>query len=202
VDALLDADGADRLRNGRSPRFRRYRSGWGLSEKDMPTEIAAMEKAIFDAAARMEAIAERLVAKKVRGLQAPRFFHLAARLLRCMGFSDAEPLSASESEALLRVADRRDSGTAILVLLRRESGNGAINERDVRSFREQVSGRGARRGLLITTGDVSKGAMAEAARAPAISLMGGAALAAEMVRCGIGVERRHAVIPVFDETSF
>ncbi|MDD5307234.1 MAG: HTH domain-containing protein [Deltaproteobacteria bacterium] len=206
VDALLAADGLERESRGLRPRFVQHRSGWALAEREVSTEIVALERQVAEATERLARLAERQVLRKVKTLPMDGFVRVMTVYLRRSGFGVMTPVErGGKDEFHLSVQDRRHGGRfRTAVVLRRNPPEEPLGDRTVTDLRGTLHHYDAMSGLIVTTGSVSERARAEALvpNLPPVALIDGDALAREMVRLGIGVRERRVALPAFDDGFF
>jgi restriction system protein len=118
------------------------------------------------------------------------FERLVQRLLRESGFIQVEVIGKSGDGGVDGKGIMRLGGLlSFHVIFQCKRYQGSVTVSQVRDFRGAMVGR-ADKGLLITTGNFTKGAMREATRdgAPAIDLIDGDLLIDKLKELGLGVK--------------
>jgi hypothetical protein len=206
IEAVLAADGFERAASGLRPRFIKHKSGYGLVEREVSSEIVALEKQAFEVRGRLLQIAERQVLRKLRGLSLSGFVRVMILYLQRAGFGAIVPVDLSRpGEFHLSVEDRRHQGRfRTAVVLRRDSAEFILSQRTVMDLRGAMHHYDAMGGMILTTGQVGDEAVAEGrvANLAPVALIDGETIAREMVRLGIGVKERPIQLPAFDEQFF
>lgn len=206
LDAIITADGYDRISRGLRPRFVKHKSGYGLLEREISSEIITLEQQAFEVRKRLVQISEKQVLRKLRSLSMSGFVRVMILFLQRFGFGDMVPVDLSrKNEFHLSVQDRRHQGRfRTAVVLRRDVAEHVLSPGTVMDLRGAMHHYKAMGGMILTTGQTSEAAVNEGrvANLPPVALLGGESLAAEMVRLEIGVKVRPIPLPAFDEQFF
>ncbi len=204
--ALLAADGFDRESQGQRARFVKHKSGYRLLEREISSEIIALERQANETRDRLVRFVEKQVLRKLRGLSMGAFARVMITYLHRSGFGAMVPVDlASPGEFHLSVQDRRHRGRfRTAVVLRRDPANHALSERAVMDLRGAIHHYDAMGGMILTTGQVLERATMEGriANLPPIALIDGETLARELVRLGIGIKSRSISLPAYDDAFF
>ncbi len=206
LDAVISADGYDRASRGLRPRFVKHKSGYGLLEREISSEIIALEQQAFEVRKRLVQISEKQVLRKLRSLPMSGFVRVMILFLQRSGFGDMVPVDLSRNnEFHLSVQDRRHQGRfRTAVVLRRDAADYLLSPGAVMDLRGSMHHYNAMGGMILTTGQTGESAINEGrvANLPPVALLNGESLATEMVRLGIGVKERPIPLPAFDEQFF
>lgn len=129
--------------------------------------------------------------ERLQGMTPTAFERLTQRLLREAGFGEVEVLGRSGDGGLDGVGVYRLSLVSFPVYFQCKRHSGAVSPNAVRDFRGAMAGRGEK-GLLVTTGDFTRGARDEASRdgAPPVQLIDGEDLCDLLKEYRLGVTTR------------
>lgn len=206
LEALMSADGVSREAQGQRPRFIKHKSGWALTDRDLPSDVVDAEKQILDGRSKLLRGVEKQITRKVRGCSLETLLGLVVVYLQRNGFESMKAVPRGRKDEIhLSVQDRRFAGKfRVAVVLRKDSTGDVIGPDAVVDLRGALHHYGAAGGLIITSGRVDEEARREADMpnlAP-IALFDADQLAAELARHGIGAQSRALKIPTFDESFF
>ena len=147
---------------------------------------------------------EQLHSILTEGMTPDAFERLTQRLLRESGFLQVEVTGKSgdggiDGKGIARVHDV----VSFHVIFQCKRYKGSVGPSEIRDFRGSMVGRGDK-GLFITTGTFSSGAVREATRdgAPPIDLIDGDALITKLMNLGLGVKKRTIECVEVDPTWF
>jgi restriction system protein len=175
----------------------RSRHGEGAMVSDDIDE-GSPEEAMATAAARMESALEDEVLQAVVQ-QDPWFFErLVVRLLEAMGYGESidgpgMPTRKSGDEGIDGIVKQDRLGfDSVYMQAKRRDVDSVVGRPDVQKFVGALSGKGARKGLYITTAGFSAEAREYAANqsAATLVLVDGHALARLMIEYGVGVSTK------------
>ena len=202
IEAVLTADRMEQEQRGERARFVQHRGVFALSEREVSSEILALEQQVAESVARLRRLAEQKLARKIRSLDVKALAKLVALYLRRFGFGEAQPVERGSGDELhLSVQDRRRGGRFHTAVVVRRDGGRALAADAVTDLRGSLHHYRSTRGMIITTGQITDEARAEAEvqnLAP-IALVDGDALARELIRFGVGIRERSVRLPVFDD---
>lgn len=147
---------------------------------------------------------EQLHSILTEGMTPDAFERLTQRLLRESGFLQVEVTGKSgdggiDGKGIARVHDV----VSFHVIFQCKRYKGSVGPSEIRDFRGSMVGRGDK-GLFITTGTFSSGAVREATRdgAPPIDLIDGDALITKLMNLGLGVKKTTIECIEVDPTWF
>ena len=147
---------------------------------------------------------EQLHSILTEGMTPDAFERLTQRLLRESGFLQVEVTGKSgdggiDGKGIARVHDV----VSFHVIFQCKRYKGSVGPSEIRDFRGSMVGRGDK-GLFITTGTFSSGAVREATRdgAPPIDLIDGDALVTKLMNLGLGVKKTTIECVEVDPTWF
>lgn len=206
LEALMASDALEREQRGQRPRFVKHKSGYGLLEREVSTEIIALENQGAELRTRLIQIAEKQLIRKLRSMPMGSFIRVMIMYLQRTGFGAMVPVNFHRNgEFHLSVQDRRHQGRFCTgVVLRKDAADFELRERAVMDLRGALHHYDAMNGMIFTTGQVSDRAVMEGRipNLPPVVLVDGETLTREMVQMGIGVKMRTLTLPAFDETFF
>lgn len=139
----------------------------------------------------------------LKALKPERFEHLAKRVLREAGFVQVEVTGRSGDEGIDGKGIYRPSLVSFPVFFQCKRYGKTVGASKVRDFRGAMAGRGDQ-GLLITTGNFTPEAKAEASRpgAPLIDLIDGEQLCDLLKEHGLGVKTKQVEVVEIEASFF
>lgn len=141
--------------------------------------------------------------QKIGRLSVIHFGRMCADLFNAIGFTSVQVSDPATKQIVDGLGSMQVGMASFAVCFRLHKTTGVISRQDILSFRGSMVGKAAR-GIYISTSEFSEGAMQEASRygAPAISLINGKELCAQLMKQRIGVRmvKSGAPDPEFFET--
>ncbi|MCU1280897.1 MAG: hypothetical protein JWM53_4443, partial [bacterium] len=199
--AALVREQREREAEGLRPRVRALGGGnYGTVDKKLDPELLQAERELGERAARMRD-ATRVAVRRRLGRMAPAAFDALGRTLSDkLGITGLELLRRGEGVTYWGGARPRGVATTrVLVAFR--PGEGEVNRRAVGELRAGLAAKGYDEGLLFAAGRPNGEALAELKQG-GVTLYDGAALAALLVRHGLGVKRVSMPIDYLDLDFF
>jgi hypothetical protein len=199
--AALVREQREREADGLRPRIRALGGGnYGTVDKKLDPELLVAERELGDRAFRLRD-ATRAAVRRRLGRMAPAAFDALGRTL-CdkLGITGLELLRRGEGVTYWGgTRPRGVAATKVLVAFR--PGEGEINRRAVGELRAGLAAKGYDEGLLLAAGRPNGEALAELKQG-GVTLYDGVALAALLVRHGLGVKRVSMPIDYLDLDFF
>lgn len=158
--------------------------------KSKNNSLAALDEIVEPTEALEESAWHQKLHKILLSLDPSAFERLAQRLLRESGFTQVQVTGKSGDGGIDGVGIARINGfLSFHVLFQCKRYQGSITAGQIRDFRGAMQGR-TDKGLFITTGTFTRGAIAEATRdgAPPIDLIDGEQLIQRLKELGLGIE--------------
>ncbi|MCA1621342.1 MAG: restriction endonuclease [Acidobacteria bacterium] len=179
------------------------RGVWALTGRELNTDSIVTPVAVENVAPSVD-WRERINTYLIETLSPAAFERLVQRMLRETGFTQVEVTGRTGDGGIDGKGIAKVNGIlSFRIVFQCKRYRGAVGAGEIRDFRGAMQGR-ADKGLFITTGYFSRGAVKEATRdgASAIDIIDGEKLAEKLKELGLGVRVEHVERVKIDEEWF
>ncbi len=163
IQSAIVTDNQVRIRRGHRPLFTQYREGrWGLTEWGVSDEGIDKEQDILELAEELRQESVEQLGEAVAGLKEEAFEMVVMTLLERLEYSNLKVSKRTSDGDVFFTADWRRgfSDLRVCIHIIADPDSNLANE-EIRELRETLNHYSASEGVVITMGDVSKGAVKE-----------------------------------------
>jgi hypothetical protein len=202
VRATLVREQRDRDSDGLRPRVRSIGGGnWVTPDRKLDPELMQAEREFSAAAARLRDATRAAVRRRLGRMSPPAFDTLGRTLADKLGVTGLELVRRGEGVTYWGGTRAAGVGT-MRTLVAFRAGEGEISRRAVGELRAGLAAKGYDEGLLVAAGRPNGEALTELKQGGGVSLYDGAALAALVIKHGLGVRRASMPVDYLDVELF